>query len=179
MIQSLPPQIMIADSELFGTACFSITVSGKSSKLPRTARPFFRWSLPCLKSLYHALESSDIKSLLQCFVLWWLLCFFCCCLCFFLFCCCLFCFWDFISYLKFSMPVNILCSLSVQDKFCFISHSDQMVLHSLTQQPVDRKYSRRTLNEWSPKTKICKYGTYTSILSSVPQYWLHCVKKMF
>lgn len=65
---------------------------------------------------------------------------------------------DFLSYLKFSMAVNILCPLSAQDKFCFISHSYQMVLHGLTQQPEHRQDLTTALREWNPKIKICKYS---------------------
>lgn len=54
---------------------------------------------------------------------------------------------DFLSYLKFSMAVNILRPLSAQDKFCFISHSHQMLLHGLTQQPEDREDLRTALTE--------------------------------
>lgn len=160
MIKFLPPPTMVHRFwEVLSCSAvwFSIKVSGKLSKHTTTAKHLSGWNLLCLKSLYHTSESSNTVGLL-CFVV--------------LFCgfFCLFCFFkkDFISYLKFSMAVNILCSLSAQDKFCFIRHSYQMVLHGLTQQPEDKEYSRTALREWSPNIKICKYSTYTNILSSVP-----------
>lgn len=130
---------ILTSSELLCTACFSIKVSGKLSKHPMTAKHFPGWNLLCLNCLYDTLESSNTVGLLCFGGLFFLK-------------------KDFISYLKFSMAVNILCSLSTQDKFCFICHSYQMILHGLTQQPEDRQYLRTALREWSPKIKICKYN---------------------
>lgn len=70
---------------------------------------------------------------------------------------------DFLSHLEFSVAVNILCPLSAQDEFCFISHSYQMLLHGLTQQPEDRADLKTALREWSPKIKVWKYSIYMQI----------------
>lgn len=84
---------------------------------------------------------------------------------------------DFLSYLKFCMAVNVLCPLPAQDKFCLISHSYQMLLHGLTQQPEEREDLRTALREWSPKIKIWTYSVYiyANMLGSYD--WLYCAKK--
>lgn len=39
-----------------------------------------------------------------------------------------------ILYLKLCMLVDVLGSLSVEDKLCFIGHSDDMILHGMTKE---------------------------------------------
>lgn len=39
------------------------------------------------------------------------------------------------SYLKLCMFMDVFSPLSAEDEFCFISHTNQVVLHGVTQQP--------------------------------------------
>lgn len=44
----------------------------------------------------------------------------------------------FSTYLELSMPVDVFGSLAAEDEFSFIGHSDQVILHGVTQQPGEK-----------------------------------------
>lgn len=48
------------------------------------------------------------------------------------------------SYLKLCMFMDVFSPLSAKDKFSFISHSNQVVLHSVTQQPKQKADRHRS-----------------------------------
>lgn len=49
-----------------------------------------------------------------------------------------FVFWRPCTYLKLCVFMDVFSPLTAEDKFSFISHSNQVILHGVTQQPGER-----------------------------------------